>query len=102
MMWTGFLGVVELDGVKGLGAAKIEALQAAGISSMEDLAGLDLRRQIDVRGVSHEALKLYKQRARAALRQAGESVPKAPYRRRNKSGKPRTKKRGWLGRLRRR
>lgn len=76
---------MEWAQIKGLGRTKIEALQAAGITSAEDLAGIDLRRGVQVAGVSRDALKRYKERARQALRSAGQEVPKAPYRRNGKA-----------------
>lgn len=105
---------MELGEVKGLGPAKIQALQAAGITSAEDLAGIDMRRKVDIDGVSQDALKRYKQHARQALRKAGREVPKARYRSKSSgktaatqepaistkpSKKPEKPKRGFLRRL---
>lgn len=71
---------MDLEAVKGLGPATIGKLHAAGIVSVEDLAGLDLRRRVEVPGIQVDALKEYKKRARAELRSAGEPVPVAPRR----------------------
>lgn len=70
---------MELSRVKGLGPAKVEVLQAAGITSAEDLASVDLRKRPDIEGVSADALKAYKQRARQLLQSEGVSFAKAPY-----------------------
>jgi predicted RecB family nuclease len=78
---------VDLSDIKGLGPAKQDALRAAGIGSVEDLAGLDLRRNVEVQGVTQDALKGLKQRARKALAADGKPVPKAPYRKNGKAGK---------------
>lgn len=77
--------LVDLSDIKGLGPAIQEALRAAGIGSVEDLAGLDLRRSIEAQGVTREALKGLKQRARSVLAAEGKPVPKAPYRREGKA-----------------
>lgn len=72
---------VELTQIKGLGPAKVEALKAAGITTVEKLANLDLRKNVEVDGVSKESLKDYKQRAKQSLRtqatKAGKSAAKA-------------------------
>jgi hypothetical protein len=73
------VGVVELSRVKGLGPAKVEALQAAGITSAEELASVDLRRGVDAEGITPAALKAYKQRARQVLHSEGVPFEKAPY-----------------------
>lgn len=73
------VGVVELSRVKGLGPAKVEALQAAGITSAEELASVDLRKRPDIEGVKPDTLKAYKQRARQLLQSEGVSFEKAPY-----------------------
>lgn len=80
-----FGGAMELNQVKGLGAATVEKLKAAGIKDSRALAGLDLRKHVEVPGVSREALQSYKARARKELEAAGMAVPKAPYR---KAAKP--------------
>ena len=78
---------MELSSIKGLGPTKQDALRQAGIGSVEDLAGLDLRRNVEVQGVTQDGLKALKQRARRALAAEGVEVPKAPYRRNSKAGK---------------
>lgn len=103
---------MELSRVKGLGPTKAEALQAAGITSVEDLAGIDLRKGLTVEGVSHDALKSYKQQARQLLRSEGVAFEKAPYgdgkpRRQGTKAKPKAAKeaaakRGWFRRILRR
>lgn len=70
---------MELARVKGLGPKKVEALQAAGIATAEDLASLDLRRGVEAEGITKAALRDYRQRARQLLRSEGAPVPKAPY-----------------------
>jgi predicted RecB family nuclease len=76
---------MELSTIKGLGPAKQEALRQAGIGSVEDLASLDLRRNVEVKGVTQDALKGLKQGARRALAAEGKPVPKAQYRRDGKT-----------------
>jgi hypothetical protein len=85
---------VELSSIKGLGPAKQDALRQAGYGSVEDLAAIDLRKNVEVQGVSPDNLKVLKQRARRLLAAEGKPVPKAPYSRHGKarssaeSGKP--------------
>lgn len=74
---------MELSHVKGLGPAKQESLKAAGIKTVEALAEVDLRKDPEVPGVSKEALKTYKQRARQTL--AGNQASKATAKKSTKS-----------------
>lgn len=74
---------MEFSSIKGLGPAKQEALREAGITNVEALAGLDLRRNVAVEGITQEGLKGLKGRARQALQAEGRPIPKAPYRRGN-------------------
>jgi hypothetical protein len=71
---------MDLSDIKGLGPAKQDALRNAGIVRVEDLAAIDLRKNVDVQGISQEALKGLKQRARKLLAAEGEPVPKTVYR----------------------
>lgn len=80
---------MELTDIKGLGPTKIGSLRAAGIGSVEELAGLDLRRNVEVSGITPDGLKALKARARKALQAEGRPVPKAPY---HRSGKAPTKR----------
>ncbi len=70
--------VVELTDVAGLGPAKAEKLKAAGITSVTELAQIDLRRPLDI-GIRRETIKKFKEDARKLLKSEGIEFEKAAY-----------------------
>ncbi|MGB0652130.1 MAG: helix-hairpin-helix domain-containing protein [Thermoplasmatota archaeon] len=69
---------MELEDIPKMGPVKAEKLRAAGITTVQQIAELDLRKKPDL-GVNHEMLKGYKQAARKMIKDAGGSFSKAAY-----------------------
>ncbi len=70
--------VVELTDVAGLGPAKADKLKEAGITTVQELAQIDLRKPTDI-GIRSETLKKFKADARKLLKANGIEFEKAPY-----------------------
>ncbi len=69
----------ELVAIKGVGPGKAQKLEAAGYTTVQSVAQLDLRKRIEIDGVSQDFLKTAKANARALLKQRGIPVEKSAY-----------------------